>query len=240
LCDRAGTVRFLDDVNATPLGTMGKNFATARADLSDGDLVVLYTDGLIERRDHLIDDGLTWLAERTRSMCNAPAADICRSLVDRSFSSSPSADDICVLVLRVRSQEADWCPSCGRRRWDEAGGRAVSKPERSSRAGRHRRWKEPMPTCCSRFAELVQSVDLDGATHVGVGARPDGRGRRTRLAAQHPAWRVPVALGCRSPAFRCSSTTTEGTGSVRAGSAARGRRDYIAMVVSTGVGGGIV
>ena len=105
VCDRAGTTRFLDDVNATPLGTMGKNFATAHADLSDGDLVVLYTDGLIERRDHLIDDGLTWLAERARSMCNAPAADICRSLVDRSFSSSPSADDICVLVLRVRSQE---------------------------------------------------------------------------------------------------------------------------------------
>ena len=105
VCDADGTTRFLDDVNATPLGTMGKNFASARVDLTEGSLLVLYTDGLIERRDHLIDEGLAWLAERTSALCREPAQNICRMLVDHSFSSSPSADDICVLVLRVALRE---------------------------------------------------------------------------------------------------------------------------------------
>ena len=105
VCAADGTTRFLVDVNATPLGTMGKNFASARVDLTEGSLLVLYTDGLIERRDHLIDEGLAWLAERTSALCREPAQNICRMLVDHSFSSSPSADDICVLVLRVALRE---------------------------------------------------------------------------------------------------------------------------------------
>jgi PAS domain S-box-containing protein len=101
LCDADGTTRFLEDVNATPLGTMGKNFASARVELSEGAVLVLYTDGLIERRERLIDEGLRWLAERTRALRHFPAQTICRSLVDRSADETPSADDICVVVLRV-------------------------------------------------------------------------------------------------------------------------------------------
>jgi PAS domain S-box-containing protein len=105
LCDRHGRTRFLEDVNATPLGTLGKNFSSARVELDEGALVVLYTDGLIERRDHLIDDGLAWLAERTRALCTESADAICRSLVEHSFASTPSTDDICVLVMRVTASE---------------------------------------------------------------------------------------------------------------------------------------
>ena len=105
MCEADGTTRFLDDVNATPLGTFGKNFATAQVTLTDGALLVLYTDGLIERRERLIDEGLDWLAARTRTSRNEPLDDLCASLVDRSFASSPSADDICVLALRVSSAE---------------------------------------------------------------------------------------------------------------------------------------
>jgi serine phosphatase RsbU (regulator of sigma subunit) len=106
VCEPDGTTRWLDEVNATPLGTMGKNFASARVDLHDGSLLVLYTDGLIERRERLIDDGLDWLLDRTRSLRAEPVDALCRNLVDRSFSSSRSADDICVLVLRATSTEA--------------------------------------------------------------------------------------------------------------------------------------
>jgi PAS domain S-box-containing protein len=101
VCDRHGNTRFLEDVNATPLGTLGKHFASARVELEPGSLLVLYTDGLIERRDRIIDDGLAWLAEQTSALCTEPAAVICRRLVEHSFASAPSADDICVLVLRV-------------------------------------------------------------------------------------------------------------------------------------------
>jgi serine phosphatase RsbU (regulator of sigma subunit) len=105
VCDRDGRTRFLDDVNATPLGTLGKNFSSARVELDEGALVVLYTDGLIERRDHLIDEGLAWLAERTSALCTESVEVICRLLVEHSFGSTPSMDDICVLVMRVTSSE---------------------------------------------------------------------------------------------------------------------------------------
>jgi PAS domain S-box-containing protein len=105
VCEADGTTRFLEDVNATPLGTFGKNFATAQVTLTDGALLVLYTDGLIERRERLIDEGLDWLAARTRASRNEPLAGLCANLVDRSFASSPSADDICVLALRVSPTE---------------------------------------------------------------------------------------------------------------------------------------
>jgi PAS domain S-box-containing protein len=101
VCAPDGTTRYLEDVNATPLGTMGRNFASARVELSEGSLVVLYTDGLIERRQRLIDEGLEWLVERTRALRHEPIADLCHSLVERSFAMGPAADDICVLALRV-------------------------------------------------------------------------------------------------------------------------------------------
>jgi PAS domain S-box-containing protein len=101
VCDPDGATRYLEDVNATPLGTLGRNFASSRVDLSPGSLVILYTDGLIERRERLIDEGLEWLAERTRALRHIPIDDLCLTLVDRSFATGPSADDICVLALRV-------------------------------------------------------------------------------------------------------------------------------------------
>ena len=69
-------------------------------------MLVLYTDGLIERRGRMIDDGLEWLAERTRALRHEPVESLCRTLVDRSFAPSPSADDICVLALRVAQSES--------------------------------------------------------------------------------------------------------------------------------------
>jgi serine phosphatase RsbU (regulator of sigma subunit) len=105
VCEPDGATRYLEDVNATPLGTMGKNFASARVDLAPGSLVVLYTDGLIERRERLIDEGLEWLADRTRALRNTAVDDLCLTLVDRSFATGPSADDICVLALRVTPVE---------------------------------------------------------------------------------------------------------------------------------------
>ncbi len=101
LCNPDGSTRFLEEVNATPLGTLGKNFETAKVQLSEGSLVVLYTDGLIERRGRLIDEGFAWLADRVRALRGESVEALCKQLVDRSFASIPSADDICVLALRV-------------------------------------------------------------------------------------------------------------------------------------------
>jgi len=96
-----GTTRFLDDVNGAPLGTMVREYRTATARLDPGALIVCYTDGLIERRDRILDEGLAWLDERVREYSGDPLATLCDKLVDDPFVPHPSPDDICVVALRV-------------------------------------------------------------------------------------------------------------------------------------------
>ena len=96
-----GTARFLDDVNGAPLGTMAREYRTASTRLDPGALIVCYTDGLIERRDRILDDGLAWLEERVREYSDDPLTALCDKLVDDPFVPHPSPDDICIVALRV-------------------------------------------------------------------------------------------------------------------------------------------
>ena len=84
-----GTTRFLDDVNGAPLGTMVREYRTATTRLDPGALIVCYTDGLIERRDRILDDGLAWLDERVREYAGDPLATLCDKLVDDPFVPHP-------------------------------------------------------------------------------------------------------------------------------------------------------
>jgi PAS domain S-box-containing protein len=101
LVGRDGTTRFLDDVNGAPLGTMVREYRTATTRLDPGALIVCYTDGLIERRDRILDDGLDWLEEKVREYAGDPLGALCDKLVDDPFVPHPSPDDICVVALRV-------------------------------------------------------------------------------------------------------------------------------------------
>jgi hypothetical protein len=68
--------------------------------LGPGDTVVLYTDGLVERRDATLDDGIDRLRAAARELARRPAGDLCDELLLR-LDPEP-ADDIALLVLRVR------------------------------------------------------------------------------------------------------------------------------------------
>ncbi|HEY5173175.1 MAG TPA: SpoIIE family protein phosphatase [Acidimicrobiia bacterium] len=105
-----GTTRFLDDVNGAPLGTMVREYRTATARLDPGALIVCYTDGLIERRDRILDDGLAWLDERVREYSGDPLATLCDKLVDDPFVPHPSPDDICIVALRVEPPPVEPSP----------------------------------------------------------------------------------------------------------------------------------
>ena len=96
-----GAARFLEDVNGAPLGTMAREYRTASARLDPGALIVCYTDGLIERRDRILDDGLAWLKERVREYSGDPLTALCDKLVDDPFVPHPTPDDICIVALRV-------------------------------------------------------------------------------------------------------------------------------------------
>ncbi|RBY90362.1 serine phosphatase [Blastococcus sp. TBT05-19] len=67
--------------------------------LAPGSTVVLYTDGLVERRDATLDDGFERLLDAGRDLHTLPPEDACDALISRL--APDFTDDVALLVLRV-------------------------------------------------------------------------------------------------------------------------------------------
>ncbi|MDX2532159.1 ATP-binding SpoIIE family protein phosphatase [Streptomyces scabiei] len=105
-----GGVDILDLPPGPPLGLGGLPFETAEIDLPEGSLLALYTDGLIEARDHDIGAGL----DRLRAALARPAPSLeatCDALLDALLPARPP-DDVALLLARTRTlgagQVATW------------------------------------------------------------------------------------------------------------------------------------
>ena len=96
---RAGEVVLLDEAGGALIGFGDGRRRTARHDLLPGDVLVFYTDGLIERRDRALLDGLTALREVASGATAVDAAGIGEELLAR-LADNPE-DDIAVVVVRV-------------------------------------------------------------------------------------------------------------------------------------------
>jgi phosphoserine phosphatase RsbU/P len=74
---------------------------TATLTIEPGTLVCLYTDGLIERRGHSIDQGLARLRE---AVAAEPPDAACATVMAAMVGNEPAHDDIALLMIR-RSPE---------------------------------------------------------------------------------------------------------------------------------------
>ena len=94
-----GTVRFLDGEPGPPLGTpVQATHPEGRTQLEAGSLLVLYTDGLVERRDEPIDAGLDRLAAALGAGPWAPEAGLDHLLAE-VLGTAPN-DDVALLGVR--------------------------------------------------------------------------------------------------------------------------------------------
>ncbi|MEU4495929.1 SpoIIE family protein phosphatase [Streptomyces sp. NPDC023998] len=100
-----GAVRFLDVPAGPPLGLGGLPFETFETELPEGSLIALYTDGLLEVRDHDIDDALDKMfaalahpAQTLDTLCDRILAAMLTHRLD---------DDIALLIARTRALDAD-------------------------------------------------------------------------------------------------------------------------------------
>jgi anti-anti-sigma factor len=98
-----GHGRFLDgDGSGTVLGVSGRApYTDGTADIEPGDTLLLYTDGLVERRGELLDDGLARVRDvAVRHAAAAPARLTARLLVD-VLADTDQPDDVAVIAARL-------------------------------------------------------------------------------------------------------------------------------------------
>ncbi|OCB39765.1 histidine kinase [Mycobacterium malmoense] len=74
--------------------------ATATANLPPGSLILLYTDGLVERAGETLDDGLARLQAAAAECADLPVESICAELLSRLAPPAGYRDDVVVLALR--------------------------------------------------------------------------------------------------------------------------------------------
>ncbi|MEU1185441.1 SpoIIE family protein phosphatase [Streptomyces sp. NPDC005820] len=95
----------LDVPPGMPLGVGGEPFEEVEVDLPEGALLALYTDGLVESRDHPLDEGLQAfvgaLTDPTR-----PLEDVCDHVLN-TLDTHHGEDDIALLMARVQGLPAD-------------------------------------------------------------------------------------------------------------------------------------
>src|SRR5439155_6696006 len=98
--DGDGTPHLLERGRSVPLGVMAfPGYEEENAMLDPGGAVILYTDGLIERRGEHLDDGFDLLARAASQGSLDPDA-LCERLLDAAVPAAGTSDDVALLVLR--------------------------------------------------------------------------------------------------------------------------------------------
>lgn len=88
-----------------PLGVGGEPFEEVVVDLPEGALLALYTDGLVESRDHPLEEGLRGLREALADPVR-PLEDVCDHVLN-TLDTRHGEDDIALLMARVQGLPVD-------------------------------------------------------------------------------------------------------------------------------------
>jgi len=103
----AGPARFVEGGRGPLLGFRSRNHApTETLKFLDGDLAVMYTDGLVERRTEAFDLGLQRLLGAVEETRHLPPREMCDALVAAFTDNQAPQDDIAVLVVRRTTSPA--------------------------------------------------------------------------------------------------------------------------------------
>jgi serine phosphatase RsbU (regulator of sigma subunit) len=95
---RGSWARPLDPPEGILLGAAQGDYAAAVLELAPGDLLLLYSDGLIERRDRSVEEGLATLSAAVRGITDPEHA---IDAAVRALGSADPEDDTCLVALQV-------------------------------------------------------------------------------------------------------------------------------------------
>ena len=171
-----GEVHVLSDGGGTMVGASDRPRTAGYGRLGPGDVLVLYTDGLIERRSRPMMDGLQLLREVTANLLETDAAGIGEQLLS-ALGEEPE-DDLAVVVLRVPSGTTVEAPGAPRqRRWQLPGDPASIGHARRLTVTSCAAWGLTCgPQAELVVSELVANAVLHGWGPVGLRLRHTARG----------------------------------------------------------------
>ncbi|MER7493191.1 SpoIIE family protein phosphatase [Streptomyces pharetrae] len=95
----------LDVPPGLPLGVGGEPFEEVEVELPEGALLALYTDGLVESRDHPLDEGLQAFVGALTDPAS-PLEDVCDDVLN-TLDTHHGEDDIALLMARVQGLPAE-------------------------------------------------------------------------------------------------------------------------------------
>ena len=99
-----GGARFLGgtDTGGVMLGVRDRPpYVEGSAEVAAGSSIVLYTDGLVERRGELLDTGLERLATAAAGLAGLGPAELASALAEATLGDVGPADDVALLVVRA-------------------------------------------------------------------------------------------------------------------------------------------
>jgi serine/threonine-protein kinase RsbW len=96
-----GEAQLLWEGRSAPVGAYRRPYArgATACRLTAGDRVLLYTDGLIERRDRRLDDELDRLVAAFARLRDTALETLVQTLAEEMVGDSRSRDDVCLLCL---------------------------------------------------------------------------------------------------------------------------------------------
>lgn len=95
----------LDVPPGMPLGVGGEPFEEVEVELKEGALLALYTDGLVESRDHPLDEGLEAFRQALATLAE-PLEDVCDHVL-ATLDTRHGEDDIALLMARIQGLPVD-------------------------------------------------------------------------------------------------------------------------------------
>jgi signal transduction histidine kinase/CheY-like chemotaxis protein len=163
-----GDTRYLTGSRRPPLTARSPSprapVAAARDGLPPGSLLILYTDGLIERRGESLDAGFARLAEAAASCAWLPAGAVCAALLERMAGPGGYADDVAIAAVRP----AGTTPGC------HVDALPASFAEMADARRRLRGWLEGLvPGQWADRILLAAGETLANAIEHGSGSDPD-------------------------------------------------------------------
>ena len=94
--------RYLDDGGGTVLGVTGRPpYPEARAVIEPGSSVLLYTDGLVERRGEVVDEGQERLARAAAAIRDLAPDAVVAALIDAALGDTAQPDDVALVAVRL-------------------------------------------------------------------------------------------------------------------------------------------